>query len=276
MLNLTSADIVAHGTKLHYYRTGGAKPALILAHGITDDGLCWTPVAEALCAHYDIVMVDARGHGKSEAPADGYTLENLARELAGCVRGLSLERSVLLGHSMGAITVLLLAALFPDLPRAIILEDPPAFWNFRSMSHGQVNARDFLMEWIPSLKRKTRDDLLADCHASDPTWSETEVSFWADSKHRFSTRIVELVTPPDAAALDYPDLMKRITCPVVFISADQDRRAASSPADIAQLKGLLPQLQEAHIAGAGHSIHRDQFDRYIAVVRDALAEFYTD
>jgi len=63
-----SGDIVVNGLTLHYTRTGGTKPPVVLAHGFSDDGLCWMPVAEALAADYDIVMVYARGHGRSCAP----------------------------------------------------------------------------------------------------------------------------------------------------------------------------------------------------------------
>ncbi|HND49949.1 MAG TPA: alpha/beta fold hydrolase, partial [Anaerolineales bacterium] len=74
--------VFVNGIKIHYYRTGGNKPPLVLAHGITDDGMCWSPVAEVLAKDFDVVMVDARGHGKSDAPEDGYTLQNLGAELA--------------------------------------------------------------------------------------------------------------------------------------------------------------------------------------------------
>ena len=59
MTHWQSGDIAVNGLKLHYTRTGGAKPPVVLAHGFSDDGLCWTPVAEALEADYDVVMVDA-------------------------------------------------------------------------------------------------------------------------------------------------------------------------------------------------------------------------
>src|SRR3954451_3929160 len=49
-------EVATNGITLHYTRTGGDKPPLVLAHGFSDDGLCWTPVAEALEADYDIVM----------------------------------------------------------------------------------------------------------------------------------------------------------------------------------------------------------------------------
>ena len=123
-----SGDIVVNGLKLHYTRTGGAKPPVVLAHGFSDDGLCWTPVAEALAADYDVVMVDARGHGRSAAPEQGYGSADHATDLAGVIRALGLKRPAVLGHSMGAASALALAGMYPDLPRAILLEDPPPWW----------------------------------------------------------------------------------------------------------------------------------------------------
>ena len=74
MATWQSGDVTVNGLRLHYTRTGGAKPPVVLAHGFSDDGLCWTPVAEALEADYDVIMVDARGHGRSEAPEQGYNM----------------------------------------------------------------------------------------------------------------------------------------------------------------------------------------------------------
>ena len=271
MLNLTQGDIVSQGVNLHYYRTGGNKPPLVLAHGITDDGLCWSPVAEVLAAEYDVILADARGHGKSEAPADGYTLTNLGTELAGLIQALELGKPVVLGHSMGAITALIVAGLFPDLPRAILLEDPPSFWMF---SEGQVQNEEFLRgfsDWIVSNKRKTRDDLLAEGRAQNPGWSEAELYPWADSKHRFSTQITGLINPPDMVSIDFPKLLKCILCPALFISADPKLGAASNEKAIAQIREYIPQLQVVHLLQAGHNIRRDQPGHYLEVVQQFLA-----
>src|SRR5258706_13126924 len=53
MAHWQSGDVEANGLRLHYTRTGGAKPPVVLAHGFSDDGLCWTPLAEALAPDYD-------------------------------------------------------------------------------------------------------------------------------------------------------------------------------------------------------------------------------
>jgi pimeloyl-ACP methyl ester carboxylesterase len=101
--------IEANGVRLHYTRTGGAEPSIVLAHGVTDAGPCWTRVAEALAPEYDVIMVDARGHGQSDAPERGYGPVVQADDLAGVIADLGLNRPAVLGHSMGAATALVLA-----------------------------------------------------------------------------------------------------------------------------------------------------------------------
>ena len=122
--NWSSGDVVANGIKIHYYRTGGNKLPLVLSHGATDNGLCWTRLARALEAGYDVIMPDARGHGLSGAPQEVYTAAERAADLAGFVEALGLEQPAVGGHSMGAGTTLRLVADYPELARCAILEDP--------------------------------------------------------------------------------------------------------------------------------------------------------
>ncbi len=266
-----SSEICSHGVKYHYYRAGQGDPAIVMAHGITDDGLCWTPVAEALTAKHDVVMVDGRGHGKTEAPAEGYTLRNIATELAGVVEGLGIDKPVLLGHSMGAITVLLTAGLFPELPRAVILEDPAPFWNWQGEDDENNDHRQGLMMWIQSIKRMTADELMAQGRTNNPGWQEAEFKPWVDSKLRFSPAATALLHPSDMVSLDIPGVAGQVTCPVLLIAADP-AFAASQPQDIEVLKQIIPHLRVAPVAGAGHNIRRDQFAKYMEIVQGFLAE----
>lgn len=264
--------IVAQGTKLHYYRSGGSKPPLVLVHGITDDGLCWTPVAEVLSADYDVIMVDLRGHGKSDAPENGYDLVTTATELAGLITGLELEAPVIMGHSLGAVTTITLSILNPLLPRAIILEDPPAFWDARSTPSEDVDHQAGMRLWMTGLKRKTREDLLADGRAENPGWSDAELEPWADSKHRFSLRITQFLDSPRTVPPDFQDLLKQIVSPVLLITGDPKRGAILGNDDVAKLQVSLPHLKGAQISEAGHNIRRDQFVRYLEVVQSFLSE----
>ncbi len=246
---------------------------MVLVHGVTDDGLCWVPVARDLPPDYDLILLDMRGHGKSDAPKDGgYTLENMAAELAACIQSLQLKKPIVLGHSMGAFVALLLAGIYPDIPRAIILEDPPPFWKTSHPSPEDEASRRSLLEWILGEKGKTKDELFAEVRANNPGWSDEEQGLWVDSKLRFNPAITALVNN-DPGVMDYQKIAGGITCPVTFISADKPLGALAGEEDIDLLKEWIPQLENHHIAGAGHSIHRDQFAKYMEAVQNALDGF---
>jgi N-formylmaleamate deformylase len=267
MKNWQPVDIVVNGLRLHYTRTGGDKPPVVLTHGFSDDGLCWTPVAELLATKYDVVMVDARGHGKSDGPKRGYGSAEHAGDVAGVITGLGLKRPAVMGHSMGAATALMLAGTYPDLPRAILLEDPPAFW--MPPPPGKPARRpSHFTDWIVELKRKTREEMIAQARSQSPTWSEAELGPWADSKLRLSFNVL---SRGKSAVVDWPTTVQRITCPTLLITADPEKGAIVTPEAAAALQALLPQTRAVHIAGAGHNIRREQFERYMEVVESFLA-----
>ena len=47
MTEWSEGNVIANGVRLHYHRTGGDKPALVMAHGVTDTGMTWSRVARA-------------------------------------------------------------------------------------------------------------------------------------------------------------------------------------------------------------------------------------
>jgi N-formylmaleamate deformylase len=272
MASWTAGDVEANGIRLHYTRTGGAGPPLVLAHGITDDGLCWTPVAEALASQFDVIMVDARGHGRSDAPEQGYGSLEHAADLAGVIAALGLHRPAVLGHSMGAATALALAGTYPDVPRAILLEDPPAWWMATpDTSPASEERRAQMRRWLGEIKRKTREELIAEQRAAAPNWSEAELGPWADAKLRLSPNVLGAFNASTAATVDWPAVLRRITCPALLITADPALGAIVTQESAAALQALVPHLRIAHIPQAGHNIRRDQFDRYMEVVRAFLA-----
>ena len=244
----------------------------MLAHGVTDAGPCWTPVAEALAAEYDVIMVDARGHGRSDAPERGYGPAEQAQDLAGVITGLELNRPAVLGHSMGAATALVLAGAHPGLPGAILLEDPPAWWTDRTDSPEVSEHRIAMRERAIGLKQKTREDLIAGQRLEQPGWSDGELKPWADAKQRFSLNGLSVYDHDNGSDVDWQAVLARITCPTLLIVSDPDRGGIVTPENAKSLKVLVPHLEIAHIPKAGHNIRRDQFAHYVEVVRRFLSE----
>ena len=267
-----SDDVVANGIKLHYYRTGGDKPPVVLAHGITDNGLCWTPLAQALEKNYDLIMYDARGHGFSDAPESGYSTEDRAADLAGLIQALGLEnpRPILIGHSMGAETVATTAAHHPELVRCAILEDPPWREDIFASSAEERAAR--MEEWrvgLVELKSKTREEIMTFCHAQSPTWAEVELGPWADSKLQLNLVVFEVAHTPRTP---WQDVVRKIECPLLLITGDPEMGAIVPPEVAQEVAELWRNGQVVHISGAGHNIRREQFEKCMEAITTFLDE----
>jgi len=266
----------ANGLRLHYTRTGGDKPPVVLAHGVTDSGLCWTPVAKALAADYDVIMVDARGHGKSEETADGYDPASQAGDLVGLIAALELERPAVLGHSMGAATALVLAGTYPDVPGSILLEDPPSRWTDWNETQDADDRAAQMRATAMARKQMTRADLIAEQRELFPTWSDDELEPWADAKQALSLNVLSVYDRSNPRSVDWPATMRRLTCPALLITADPALGGIVTDETAAELQALMPQLEVVNIPDAGHSIRRDQFDSYVVVVRAFLAAHHVD
>ncbi|HEY8730733.1 MAG TPA: alpha/beta hydrolase [Candidatus Limnocylindria bacterium] len=110
------------GTLACWEWAGGEPPALLL-HGIGNYGRVWDFVADEVAGRLRLVAPDARGHGASAAPADGYAPEDFVADAIAVMDARGLARPVVVGHSMGGAHALVLAALHPERVRALMLVD---------------------------------------------------------------------------------------------------------------------------------------------------------
>lgn len=115
------------GVKLYYEEAGAADPAMVFVHGWCCDHTHHAPQVEHFSPHHRCISVDLRGHGRSDVPADGYTIPEFADDVASLCGQLGLRKPVIVGHSMGGAVALALAARHPALPRAIIMLDAAIF-----------------------------------------------------------------------------------------------------------------------------------------------------
>jgi pimeloyl-ACP methyl ester carboxylesterase len=263
-----SGDVVANGIKIHYHRTGGGRPPLVLSHGATDNGLCWTRLAGALESDFDVIMPDARGHGLSDAPEQGYGGAERAADLAAFIGALVLERPAVGGHSMGAGTTLRLVADHPGLASCAILEDP----GFRDAPPSEAEQADRaarMREQAAARRAASRQALIDQCRTDNPTWAEEELGPWAEAKQQVSLSFaggLRLAERPD-----WRELLPKVSCPVLLITADPERGGIVTPEIAAEAARLAPDLEVVRLPGAGHNVRREQFDAYLGAVRAFLA-----
>jgi pimeloyl-ACP methyl ester carboxylesterase len=267
-----SGEVETNGIRMHYSRTGGDKPPLVLSHGATDSGLCWSRVARALEADYDVIMPDARGHGLSSAPEDAYTAADHAADLAGLIRALQLQQPALAGHSMGAGTTLRLIADEPLLARCAVLEDPGLRMTSPSPSTpGQPDPRGGIRRVVLDAQSSDIETTIRRGREASPLWGDEEWEPWAESKQQVSRQFMETMGRRGAMPQDWPELLARVRCPVLLVTSDPERGAIVTPEAAQEAKRILPSLEVVRLSGAGHNIRREQFEAFMAAVSGFLA-----
>jgi N-formylmaleamate deformylase len=267
----TDGFVVTNGISLHYTRTGGDKPPLVLCHGFSDNGLCWTPVARDLEADYDVIMVDARCHGKSEAPATGNGTQTMADDLAGLIRVLDLDRPVVAGHSMGAGYTQNAAARYPHLMRAIVLEDPG--WRDFPMATGEQADRSARMRaGFEEIQAASFDDALAMVRAQfNPAVSDEMVRLLTQSKRELNLNILNSFRGLDH---DWRDLLIKVKCPLLLYTGNPERGGLVTEAGYQEAIKLAPQIERVHVDTVGHLIRFEAFDTFMAGLKPFLAKAY--
>src|SRR5262247_4391753 len=117
---------VAPGIELHVeVRVGNRAAApFVLVHGLASNARLWDGVAEYLhSAGHTVVVIDQRGHGRSDAPDAGYDLDTAVADLLAVIGALGLSRPVLAGQSWGGNVVLELGWRRPDVVRGVACVD---------------------------------------------------------------------------------------------------------------------------------------------------------
>ena len=109
---------------LFYKRAGSGDPPLLFVHGWCCDHTSFAPQFDHFQASHTVIACDLRGCGRSDQPADGYDLPTHADDLAWLCHEIGISRPVVIGHSLGAMIAIELAARHPALPRAVIADDP--------------------------------------------------------------------------------------------------------------------------------------------------------
>jgi pimeloyl-ACP methyl ester carboxylesterase len=102
---------------------GTDGPLVVLLHGLASTRRWWDLVADRLVGPHRVIRLDFRGHGRSSAPPDGYTIERLAADVAVVLDGLGHRGVALAGHSLGAAVALNVAAARPDLVSSLSCVD---------------------------------------------------------------------------------------------------------------------------------------------------------
>ena len=233
--------INVNGIQLAYERRGKGTP-LVLLHGYPLDHHLWDEVLPLLEGTFDIILPDLRGFGESTTVDSTSSMDEYASDIVGLLDQLNIQKTAIVGHSMGGYVALALTRLYPDrvsglgLVSSQVLSDPPDRKEGRYKS-----AADVAENGIGSVVATMTPKFTAD---------ERLQSFARASMERQQPAAYIGALKAMAERLDSTSLLSSLKVPVVIIHGNSD---ALIPADRArEVKTALPEAYLVEISGAGH------------------------
>ena len=284
----SSSFYISQRLRLHFVDWGGeGKPPLLLIHGGRDHARNWDWVARALRDEYHVIAPDLRGHGDSAWSVGGqYTLPEYVLDIAQLIDVLGLAPLRILSHSMGGAVSLFYTGVFPKAVHKLVAIEGMGI-------PAEVKARmdreiwDLTASWIKGVREVSKrtprryatiDEAAARMQGENPHLSTEQArhltthgvarnedgtfSWKFDNSNRplFPQRL-----PPGTQE----KLWQRIECPTLLIHGEESWHGDPS-AD-----GRADHIPNSTVVGfedAGHWVHHDQLDPFLATVREFLSD----
>lgn len=279
----TQSEIAVNGVRLHLYRTGGQKPPLLLLHGILEGALTWLRTARLLEDDYDVIMVDARSHGRSSRAATTFTPDHLVEDAAGVIRTLAIAPAFVVGHSLGGAVGILLAHRYPELVRALVVEGwgddttPNPAQTF-AQSEGYRQWLDSYIAWLEQLNNQSHAERmvasLGQLPPDAPLPPEEDYVSWVEFNANLDLDLVRLGAALWSRVYMSPETLMGalagVRCPVLILKSAFFPRPGEAPA-IRDEPSEQPNVRIVRFEGTGHLIHREQLEPFVEVIREFLS-----
>jgi len=172
----------ADGLGIHFVEGGHGAVTLVFVHGWLGDAAEWEPTMRHFAGTHRVVALDLAGHGRSQGGRDDWTVEAFGADVAAVVRGLDLERVVLVGHSMSATVAVEAARVLGERVALVVPVDslndvdwdlPPEVWDqfFGGLRADFPSALDAFfrgMLFVPGSPADVVEAVLATARGADP------------------------------------------------------------------------------------------------------------
>lgn len=260
---------------LNYEIVGSqSEKKLVFLHGLLGSLNNWRSIAKHFSSDFQILLIDQRGHGKSFHPSSGYRPEDYAEDLNSLLEELAWSKIHLVGHSMGGRNALVFATLFPTKINSLVIEDISVGIRAENVNRIQAMlervpvpfasreaAKDyFLGPFVESLQGSSQALSLAQYLLSNIIERKER----GDYSWRFSLDGV-FESLETGRRRDFWSEWERITQPTLLIRGEHSSDLNQKEYEQMLLKS--PVAQGVIIARAGHWVHFDAPDEFVAVLR---------
>ncbi|MBP0632835.1 3-oxoadipate enol-lactonase [Cupriavidus sp. AcVe19-1a] len=250
------------GARLFYTVDGPDNaPAIVFSNSLGTDHTMWQPQADALAGRFRVVRYDTRGHGRSTAPGDAYTMEQLGSDVLAILDALGIEQAAFCGVSMGGLTGMWLGVHAPLRFPKIVLANTAA----------KIGNAD---GWNTRIDSVLRDGMGVMVAPSIQRWFTPAFAATAERALDPLRAVLAALDPRGYAAscaavrdADFREAVRTITVPVLVIAGSDD--PSTTAQEGRDLAAAMPDARFVELPAA-HISSFEQPGRFTAALLDFI------
>lgn len=264
------------GLTINTQRTG-VGPPVVLLHGFTGSSTTWTPFAETLAPHFEVIIFDIIGHGRSSSPKslDRYRMRQCVDDLVAALRELGHRRATWLGYSMGARTALQIAVHHPDAVDGLVLEGVTPGLADPEERAARVAADEALADRIEREGLEAFVDFWRSISLWDTQTGLSPETIAALRQQRMANSEIGLANSlrgmGTGAQQPLHDRLHEVDVPALLLTGALDQKFTAIARDMA---AEMPRAELCPVAGAGHAVHLEDPAAFQAAVADFLRRLH--
>lgn len=252
--------------RLNYVLSGRqGAPIITLAHGLATDLTMWDAVSPHLESRYQVLRYDARGHGKSPASSNCFSLSELAQDVIDLLDQLMIEKTHFVGLSMGGMVGMGLGLDHPERIKRLVVCD----------ARGDA-PEAYRKSWDDRIERVSAEGVAVLAKPTVERWFTQ--AFGQNQEAVDRMRAMVAATSVDGYVgcaralreLDYTRRLPTMTVPTLFLVGSED--AGAPPETMWQMHQATPGSQFVQIDNASHISAVEQPDQVAAAITKFLGE----
>jgi pimeloyl-ACP methyl ester carboxylesterase len=256
---------------INYAEGPQTGPPLVLLHGNTGNWQGWEIFLPHLTPQWHLYACDLRGHGKSGRVADRYRLTDYVQDIVAFLDHQVSEPAVLLGHSLGALTVIGAAAQLPTRVRALVLLDPPLCARQLSVAARPESKGWFSWVYDTVTAAPSDAEVLSRCRAMAPDLDEADIQVMAELIQRVAPDSVAIVLQDQLlVGFDLADALQHVKCPTLLLRGDWNHGATIRDEDAEFVHDHLPRATIVKMANGSHTFPWEQTETTVQHIQTFL------
>ena len=262
--------VTVNGVRLHYTDTGSGPETIVFSHGLLMSGKMFDAQVRLFSDRFRCITFDHRGQGQSEVTADGYDMDNVARDAAALLQTLDPGPVHFAGLSMGGFVGMRLALWHPELLKSLIIlessADPEPDEN-----KPRYRRMNFVARWfgLGVVVDRVMPIMFGQSFLNDPARA-AEKAQWRDrirgNDRKGIVRAVQGVIDRDGVI----DRITEVTTPTLVLVGEED--VATVPLKSERICAAIPGARMQILPGAGHSSSIETPDAVNAAIEGFLSE----